>query len=271
MRSARPARRHSSRPDPALVKHVLAVLIALAALPASAQSDLIERTIAAAHVSETIGQYFNPVMNPIDDLPETAIADSVRARLRADLRPDALREALAYLESPGARRVTARTLARPDPMQIVSLVYGDGLGEPVPKKGFIADSTLAARYLAATQRETNTLAFFRRILLAGAAVAPETLAREMRPGETLDGMVDRMIDEARASLQPILLATARLQLAGVPTVDIEDAIAAEQTDALRYVRAATGEGLARAVAPAIAAMALAEQNEAEVVPVPKPR
>lgn len=256
------------------MKHVLVLLVLAAAVrPAAAQADLVERTLAATRADEAAGLYLNPVTPSIDGLSQTAISDSIRVRFHADLRPDLLREALRYLESNGARRVTERTLRRPDAIRTATIAYGSGFGIAVPKKGDLADSTLSVRYVAATRREEATLTLFRRIIQAGAEVAPDVIAQEVRPGETVETMTDRLIGEARTSLAPVLLATVRLQLAGVPTVDVEEAIAAEQTDALRYVRAMAAEGTARAVGAAFAELALAEQEgmETETIPVPPPK
>ncbi len=253
-----------------MTRLALVLLLFSVGVPASAQTDLVERILAATSAGAT-GLYVNPMMGPLSGLTGTAISDSVRARFQADLRQDALRGSLAFLESPAARRVTARLMNRPDPLRIAALAYGPGFGMPAPKKGSLADSTLAARYLVATRREELTLAFLRRILLAAIAVAPEVVAEEALPGETVAQTMDRTIADAAASLGPVLLATARLQFAGVPTVDIEEAIVAEQTAAVRYVRETVAEGTARAVAPVVAAMALADVADVETETAPKPR
>ena len=232
--------------------------LAATAQPATAQpagDALVDRVVAVLQVEAQSGVALGPLF-PSDALgvDPAAIADSVRAAFRADFRPDLIRAALATLEGPAYVRFVARTQGRtPDPGAIVGIAYG---GSP-PKKGSLADSLLADRYVAANGLIELAVSVAEQSIRTVVAEVPEARLDLDARGQTVDEAIAGAIAGIRDQTGPLYRASARLVLAGVPVGDVEAAIAYAESAAGRYVRETTARGVIAAVTPGIVRLATA--------------
>ena len=234
-------------------------LLALVLFPlaAAAQPDdaLIDRVVAAVKVEAQAGQALGPLVSTEAlGVDPAAAVDSVRAAFRADFRPDLLRTALATLESPAYARFAERTQGRtPDPAALIGIAYGSS----PPKKGTLADSLLAARYVDANETVELAIAVVEQGIRAVVATVPAARLDLETRGQTVDEAVAGALAGIREQTAPLYRASARLALAGVPAGEVEAAIAYAGSAAGRYVRETTARGVIAAVTPGIVRLAAA--------------
>lgn len=230
----------------------LFVLIPLTAHAQPADAALLDRVVGALRVgqqAETALASMQGRLGTSDRLfdPE-AVADSVRARFRADLRPDLLRDALAHLQTPGYARQLDRSRAlSQDPTALVRL----SLGIDAPKKGSLADSALAARYLDAAGTVRQMTEILTRSMRAVVGTVPAAQADLDQRGQTADEAIAETVAQLNEQMAPLYLASARVVLAGVPPAEVEAAIAYYASPAGQYVTEAFTEGTLAAVLPGI--------------------
>ncbi|HEX8298297.1 MAG TPA: hypothetical protein VF594_03980 [Rubricoccaceae bacterium] len=226
----------------------LLVLIAATAGAASAQTDadLLARLLAATTPAAPGVIPFGQLTSDLPPAALQAVTDSTRARFLADWQPGLVREALTVLERPDVARVAARTAQRPPADQVSSLALG--VGDP---KTPAADSALAALYVRATGRTPATIALLERVFRAAAEDIPAACDDLQRRGQTIDEVIATQLGSITDMLPAIDVATARLQLVGLPPDHVKAAAAFEATPAGRYVRTTIAEGTARALLPAI--------------------
>ena len=232
-------------------------LFALVLFPraAAAQPDdaLIDRVVAVMKVEVQAAQALGPLFSSAAlGTDPVAVADSVRAAFRADFRPDLLRTALATLEGPVYVRFVARTQGRtPDPAALIGVAYGVS----PPKKGTLADSLLAARYVAANRTVELAASVAEQGIRAVIARVPEARLDLETRGQTVDEAIAGAIAGIREQTGPLYRASARLVLAGTPAGEVEAAIAYAESAAGRYVRETTMQGVIAAVTPGIVRLA----------------
>lgn len=257
----------------------LLVLLPLAAhaQPADSDAALLDRVLAALRVGEQAETALSSMQTRLGTgeplfRPE-AVADSVRARLRADLRPDLLRDALLFLQSPGYARQLDRSRAfSQDPMALARLA----LDINAPKKGSLADSALAARYVDSAGTARQMTAILERAMRTVAETVPAAQADLAQRGQTADEAIAEVVAQLNEQMTPLYIASARVVLGGTPPAEVEAAIAYYRSPAGRYVTEAQTEGTLAAVLPGIVqfvtAMASAlppSAPEASAVPFPK--
>ena len=204
-----------------------------------------------------------------------AVRDSVEAAFRADLRPDLLRDALPYLQSPGHARLLARTIdAQPTLAQLVAVAYGYPPDLGGPKKGTLADSVLAVRYAEARGADRATLGLMERVIRSVIAAEPAAAADLVRNGGTVEDGIAAALADMETSNKPIPAARARFALTGLPPRDVEAEIAFLLSPAGRYVTERLDAGLMTAVAPQLTDRILEQflqsRGESDDVPPPPP-
>ena len=125
------------------------------------------------------------------------------------------------------------------------------LGLDTPKKGTLADSLLAARYVdaAGTARQMTTI--LERSMRAVVATVPAARADLERRGQTADEAIAETVGQLAEQMTPLYVASARVALAGVPPGEVEAAIAYYTSPAGEYVTHALVEGTLAAVLPGI--------------------
>ena len=241
-------------------RHLVAALVVLAPIGAQAQPGpvLVDSVVAALRVGEQAETALasmqmrlgtgDPLFSP------DAVADSVRVRLLADARPDELADALVFLRSPAFGRLLDRAQANAqDPMATARVA----LGIDTPKKGTLADSLLAARYVdaAGTARQMTTI--LERSMRAVVETVPAARADLERRGQTAEEAIAETVGQLGEQMGPLYVASARVGLAGVPPGEVEAAIAYYASPAGQYVTRALTDGTLAAVLPGIVQWATA--------------
>ena len=214
-----------------MTRRLLALLLLVVAMPAAAQPTdaLIDRVIARQHLGAYSTVAFGRYVTNFKSLDTTIVIDSVRAAFRRDARPELLREALVYLDSPAAvafeRRTRLRTLSED--------ALGVGLFDADPKKGSVADSLLAARYGRAVATDSFIVDMMDQILALVTARMPQAASPDAKQGIELGrAMVIGMV-------LPQVERSQRIALAGAAQPDVEAFIAHAESPAGRYVRQTT--------------------------------
>ncbi|HEX8385760.1 MAG TPA: hypothetical protein VF576_06230 [Rubricoccaceae bacterium] len=228
------------------------LLLAPAATRAQTDAELVERVVAALDVAAQAETAFGSMQARIGTgaglFSPQAVVDSVRAALLADPRPDLLREALRYLQSPDYARLLARTRATTqDPATLIGLTYG----ALVPKKGDLPDSLLAARYVAAAGTARQMATVMERAMRAVAETVPEARADLERRGQTADEAISQAVTDFEAQSAPLYVAAARVAFAGVPRREVEAAIAYYESPAGQHVTRAHLDGMLAAILPGV--------------------
>ena len=259
--------------------HLLLGILAatlLFALPLAAQpapEALVDSVVAALRADEQAGsalglfqgQFLGGVAEP------STLCDSVTASFRADLRPDLLRDALAYLQTPSHTRLLGRTIeVQPSLDLLVPAAFGYPPDLGGPKKGTLADSALAARYVDARGAAQTSIALMERVIRAVVAAEPAAATDIEEGGTTLEEGIASTLKTMATQLAPLSVARARFALAGLPPRDVQAEIAFQESPAGQYVTERLDRGLVAAVFPAFTARLLEQYRTSQAAPPPPP-
>lgn len=221
----------------------LASLLALAAgaQPAPADSALVEDVLDAL------------AFDVLDRSPVgsraagDALRDTLRARLLADLRPDALRPALAFLRGPVNRAYTERYRATQARLSTAAGLedYMDAVTDG--KKGALADSAAVDRLVRA-QRVAELSrhvmeGLFQRIEAELPALAERMRAEAPSPEDELVQASTNAVGEATSAL--------RYTLRGMPAADIHAAAAFYESPAGTHLQSAVNDAMVAVFLPMV--------------------
>ena len=221
------------------MRPLLLALLALSTLAPRAQTAehvrLADAVVEAADVAAMMQTMMGPMAQGLPgDLDQLlsldALEDSLRARLVADGRTDALREVLAFLESPANDTLTARgetlfeRLSDPAEMMAFQMQVAE------QDESALADEALVRRYQRAQGTSEWMPEMMTRMFEAIAETAPEFGAM-MKAEGAVSEMFD---DENLREFTEGQVAAMRVALYGVPEEVLVEAIGFAESDAGRY-------------------------------------
>ena len=213
--------------------------------------DLVEASFVGGMLASSGGGAF-PGMDGVFDAG--AVRDSVRAEFLADAQPDHLREILAHLQSPGYAAAAERGLANARAMQTPEGMERlmAQIQDPDPKKGTLANETLARRLVDAQDMAGKVPDMMRRMFGAFAEVIPALQAElDATPGG-LDAIVGQFDEDTLGEMTDGNVRGTQIGYAGLPEATFREAVEFAESPAGRYYNDVLFEATIDVVVPRMA-------------------